>query len=312
MQVHPIDDGLEIVVSGARFHDVETTLVITRGLLQHGQREVAVALKSDGDDVVAFVVKFLRTVGKLAREGRLVSSGGLSELPKGAAPVDGFAYGAVHTVDDNVAAAGLAVADVLFAVPLRGAEVEMVHHAGAARVLARMGFAERFYPYAPWLDLDRAPVVDDADVAATVMGRQAPPPQALHGVRIEQHDSRVVVTLPRAAAVEAARAMGRGVLALASTTMGVGSTAALVYERGAKSPRAITASAPVDTTAPRAPPRTAGSFVVVVGADPGGSLVEDGFFVSCAPAEFAGVAAALAAGDSIDVDGRLGLSFRVV
>ncbi len=310
MQLHPLDDGLDLAVSGVRFHDVDATLVITRGLLRHGQREMAFALREGGDDVVGFLVKYVRTVRHLASEGRLVHAGGLSQLPRGVAPVDGFCFGPVHTIEDNVREAGLAVDDVLFAIPLRGAEVDMVQRAGVARVVARMGLAERFFPYAPWLDRGRAPVVDDDDVKATVLGTQAPPPLALHGVRIEQEErQRVVVTMPLAAAQTAASSMERGILCLASTTMGVGSTAALVFERGAKSPRAITASTKTDTTLQAPLPRTAGAFVVVVAADPGGSGVEDGFFIAVNDADFARVKDALAGGDDIDVD-RLSVRVR--
>lgn len=228
--------------------------------------------------------------------------------------------GVSDSVDAAVVAAGVAVDDALFAVPLRGAEVAMVARAGVARVAARTGFAERFFPFAPWLDVDRAPVVDDQDVAHTLIGNRTPSPLALPNVRIELDGDRVVITATALVSALAARAMvlsnepGGGILCLANTTMGIGAQAALVYERGAKSPKAITAATQTDTTSP-APARTAGSFVVVVTAASAGSIVEDGFFVAIPADGFAALKDALARGVDLDIaagEGGFGLSLRIL
>lgn len=83
-----IADGLAVVVSAARFHDVEVTLLVSRGLMALQQQECVFALKhtedgrSDNEGVVTFVAKYLRTVQHLASQGRYVHAGGLSQLAR--------------------------------------------------------------------------------------------------------------------------------------------------------------------------------------------------------------------------------------
>lgn len=309
MKVFPIAEGLEAIVTSARFHDVDTTLLITRGLLAHGQKECVIALKTQSDDTQAFATKYMRTLDMLARKGRLIDAGGLSTLPNGVAPVDGFCFAPVHAIGAQLGEAKLAADDVLFAVPLRGNEVEMVQRAGGARVLARLGLATRFFPFPPWVDVERPSVVTKDDLAATIMGVKVPPPASFPGVRIEIISERVVVTL----SVEVSHVLADGiksgaVLALACTEMGVGSSAAFVFDPKSKGPSAITAAKKHDEEIAQALPGTSGSFLVLAIGAPSSVLLEDGFVRTIEARDWSELATALSAGRSIELSS---LSIRV-
>jgi hypothetical protein len=191
--------------------------------------------------------------------------------------VDGFCFAPVHTIDDTLADAGLDAADVLFAVPLRGLEVAMAQRACAARVLARLGLASRYFPFPPWLDPARQPVITQADLDATIVGTSLPLPVPRAGNRVEEIGRRIVVTVAKATADEVAGAMCTGQVSVASTTMGVGSAAAYVFSAGAPRPQVITTSVAKDGSG-KAPSGTSAAFVTLL-KHAGGAvcrIIEDG------------------------------------
>jgi len=141
MKTYPLEGDAEYLPETARFHDTDMRVFITRGLKQFGQKEVALVVKTEGEQMAALTLTFLRTLWLFASRGQLVDAGEITVMRPGQAPFDGFLYAPVHSIETILRGAGLEEDDVLFAVPIRGKEVEMAQRVGNARVLARRGCA---------------------------------------------------------------------------------------------------------------------------------------------------------------------------
>ncbi|HUG11425.1 MAG TPA: hypothetical protein VMM36_10440 [Opitutaceae bacterium] len=304
MKTYPLEGDAEYILETARLYDTDTRLFMTRGLKRFGQKEVALVVKTAGEQMAALTLAFLRTVWLLASQGQLIEAGGFTVMRPGQAPFDGLLYAPVHSIETILREAGLEEGDVLFAVPIRGAEVEMAKRAGPARVLARIGAATRCFPFPPWLDLQRLPVITREDLESTRMGTAYPPPVALPGVRVESIADRIVITMPKAVAREVATAMmSQDMVAIASTHMGVGSAAAFVFSPGEQTPVAITAdpSVPHDATKPFAGSTAAAFLTLVKDPERHVTLIEDGFFFTLPDREWSQLRSGLRVGRDLNL-----------
>lgn len=165
--------GLTVQVVCHQVAPTETALwsFITDGLRAHGQREIVFTLvrrRHDRDDEFpGQVLSLFKLIDQLARQGRIVVPGQLTEFgPKGflephlraiiyteAQPLDG-----VRIPDDALAA-----------ILIDGEELDVVKRCGAYRVLARLGQQHSLFPFPPWTDRDRDSVARGHDETRSVL-----------------------------------------------------------------------------------------------------------------------------------------------
>jgi hypothetical protein len=132
---------------------------VSEGLAAFGQREIMFTLRRAPGEALppGDGIGLLESVARLAKGGKLVDPGGLTEFgPRGFlgnASLRGLVYApAKPTADVRVPP------DALAAVALFGDELEAVKRYGATRVLARLGRATTFFPFPPWSERARQPV----------------------------------------------------------------------------------------------------------------------------------------------------------
>src|SRR5581483_9505538 len=130
------------------------TSFVTLGLRAFGQREIIITFLRH---VRADPFPLLRTIANLARQGRIVGAGDITEVGPGGLfglpNLRGLAYETAWPMD------GVDLPpDCLHAIVLVGPEMEAVKKFGVLRVLARLGQANRFFPTTVWCDPARAPI----------------------------------------------------------------------------------------------------------------------------------------------------------
>lgn len=145
---------------------------LSEGLRGLGQREIAFAVRRhESEDPARFPedpLHYFASVLRLAEQGRLVDSGGYSELGErglfGDPNVRGIGYLRMHPL------LGLpAPPDALAAIALVGAEFEFAKACGITRVMARLGNAARQYPCPAWHERGRPALVTPASLEQTVL-----------------------------------------------------------------------------------------------------------------------------------------------
>ena len=161
--------GLEVIQGALSItvfeHEVETResaipcwTFVTDGLLAHRHKELVVtvarSLREHPGAVSQEMAKLLATLHQFAVAGRSVDVGDITVF-NGPGPLGsrGLAY---------ISAALLAGVDVpvaaLTVIPLMGAEAEVAHRFGVARVIARLALHYRYYPCPPWWLIDARPL----------------------------------------------------------------------------------------------------------------------------------------------------------
>ncbi len=126
-----------------------------------GQRELVFTVKQDGDEPFPReLFSFYRTVHHLASEKQSVEADGVSQLAHDATPLlrNSSFRGVIYLAPRPLAGIPVA-APYLTAVLVTTEEIEAAQCYGAARVLARLGQVARAFPFPPWNDRGRQPVV---------------------------------------------------------------------------------------------------------------------------------------------------------
>jgi hypothetical protein len=177
----PLAEGLSASV---HLHDVANGpeqipcwTYVTRGLWDLGQKEIIFSLRRlPGEapgDFPPDPLRFFVEVQRLAREGRLVDAGDHSSFRNpagflGSTEMVGLAY----LPPESLGGVPLPPSDrALTAILLTPAEAEVVPVIGSYRVAALLGQATRYYPYPPWSERGRRPVLSRQDVEQSVLGK---------------------------------------------------------------------------------------------------------------------------------------------
>ena len=272
---------------------------VSDGLGVFGQREVAFSLVRSPEATPAEAppdpVDLLRTIAMLAKEGRAVGDGGITELDPsraflGREALRGFTYQAAWPLAGAELPPGC-----LSAVALVGHEMDTVKSFGALRVLARIGRAHRFFPTAPWCDPARCPAmpVETQTVLAGVARGQ------FSDVTVAHHKNQIVLRLPhgaRSALAAAGDGLPRQVPLALLTVLDPQADSCLVWTPGQRGPEAI-------SSAGTRASRTSGCFALLVPGQPadGGQVFEDGFALMLTDASSALIRDAFAAGTDLTI-----------
>jgi len=143
---------------------------VSDGLAAKGQRELVLLLDDDGKgetpDLRRNVRMFFEAMYRLASSGNSVGVHGMARLPTplvlGPSTVAGFLFAKARAIP------GLSLPrSALVAIPLLPTEADAAENHGRPRVLGRLGYHHREYPYAYWFELGRPAVIDEAMLKTT-------------------------------------------------------------------------------------------------------------------------------------------------
>jgi hypothetical protein len=264
---------------------------VSDGLRAHQHREVVFTLRRErGEADTAFPEDPLELFGmlyRLAAQDHRVTVGGFSEL--GGRRF--FGHHLLYADAQPLPGVTLPLA-CLTALLINDDELRGVREFGSTRVLARMAYAAKHYPFPTWSERGRrglsiASTFDKSllsKIAIRIGGR----------IVVSLHDNRVTVGIQRElhAKLQGAQLPDAptGFLALRDPL----ANACLVWEAGQREPTAI--SPPGSDGS-----RVAGAYAVVLGeqADDGGKLFEDGFTIELTDVSWAKFRRALL--DGIDL-----------
>lgn len=141
---------------------------VTDGLKSVGQRELILTVlnpeKRTYKQVPDDIVKYFRTVYKLAEEGRLVSGGDITRFGDQthflAPPFQGLMY-----LDGSPPPGVLAPLGSLIAIPVTAEELDAYEIGGSLRVTGGLSTKSSYFPYPYWCDLKRSSVFSNSDIA---------------------------------------------------------------------------------------------------------------------------------------------------
>jgi hypothetical protein len=188
---------MESIVSGSLW----CWTYISQGLSQLGQKEVLftvrrrVATEPEGDyhPEPLHWFKFLHS---LAQEGRIVGDF-QQTIFQSTTFLDRLDFTMIlycpPTPVSNVPTSYLPE-ERLHAIPLTAAEAEVASRYGYMRALAHLGISERFFPFPPWIDRDRAPCITMADMKGTV--RDIIPFASVFNLSVCKRGSDIVLHVP--------------------------------------------------------------------------------------------------------------------
>lgn len=277
-RVDLIPPGMTVMVDRVSFAEGEAPCWLYRseGMAALGQPELIISLRADSSDeprgLLRDPLELLKVLFERAQAGGGFRAGDWTELGAsgvfGRADLRGLAYlpwPELPKLDASWSATSLAV------VPLTGAELEVVKVCGAMRIAARLGQAQRFFPFPPWLERDRPDQSEPGELGATLLASVrsswlAPTHATKVGDLIELELPRGATGLDAVAAAPSGAALA--LLALPSPR----ATALLSWRPGQESPRAH-AGPGGDLS------RLAGNFCLLVSDQESdeGQLIEDGF-----------------------------------
>lgn len=133
---------------------------VTRGLSQHGQRELVITLRltatEELQDVMQQLVTFFKTVHVWARDKQVVDAGGFTQFGQRALfgrPRSGLVYADARPLE-GVELPPRALAAIL----VDAEEVRLAMDHGSYRVLTRIGQQQRHFPFPTWSELERPSV----------------------------------------------------------------------------------------------------------------------------------------------------------
>lgn len=290
---------------------------VTRGLAGFGQKELVFCLKQASNEHVSTVTTFLRTVMRIAANGRCVDAGGLTEFGQGGifgrSAYTGVCYVHPHSVDPLIQAAGLYDEQCLLAIVLTREELMACRRFGLARVLARLGEAARFFPYPVWNDIVRGSAMAEADLSQSAFSDSGI--SILPGIHVLREGDTVIVHIARRNREALSHVLDQYDAAVLATELVPGNAeGVLVWHPGEAYPVAITARlfavGASGLSDAKTLKRLAGCFVALsLSADGrhGASLFEDGFAIFLSAPEWAGFKEAVRAGESFNSAGRDGL-----
>jgi hypothetical protein len=300
------------IIVPARAGQLPCWVYLSEGLRAHGQREIAFTLRRhESEDPARFPedpLHFFSAVLRLAEQGKLVDSGGYSELGErgmfGDAGVRGIGYLRMHPC------LGIpAPADALAAIPLVGAELEFAKACGITRVMATLGNAARQYPFPPWHERGRQALISPAALGQTIVSKVAS--FFLGGATISKGAQGITLRLPLARIAEI-----RGNLAQLPPTAGlailtdldVHADAYFYWGPGQKSPLGISPEGSSGA-------QIAGCFALFIPeqAEYGAQIFEDGFALSFPQPMWEGLRQAISYGNRFShppTGGAFGLSIE--
>src|SRR5215469_311992 len=148
---------------------------ISDGLWAQKQKEIMFTVqRREGEkpeDYPTGVFGLFATVYHYAEKGELVDAGGSSLLGQseflGRKDIRGVGYTEPLPVPGVDAGNG----PLLTAIMLKGDEAQIARDFGLTRVTARLGQEYRYYPFPPWADLDREPVITSAEMDKSVVAK---------------------------------------------------------------------------------------------------------------------------------------------
>jgi len=281
---------------------------VTRGLARLGQTELVLTLRRGLVEAIEQAprepIEYLTMVVAAARQGRRMLAGSVSELRSpgflGGAQLQGVLHWPAPPVP------GASEAPRLQLVALTTEELLAMREVGPARVLGLLARSTRYWPYPPWIDRERAGVVDRAAAAASVLGRTAR--RRVPGLTVVREGESIVTQLDEAASakwpsIAAALDERQPIALLADYAAPEVADACLVWSPGQSGPEAVSAVPPSGE-------RVAGGFLLLLPgqAQDGGQVVEDGFAVSLTAASRAALGEAWRRGGAARVAGASGLS----
>lgn len=149
---------------------------VSDGLWAHKQKEIMFTVQrregERAEDYPTGVFGLFATVYHYAEKGELVDAGGASMLGQseflGRKDIRGVGYTEPQPLPGVDAGNG----PFLTAIMLKGDEARIAWDFGLARVTARLGQEYRYYPFPPWADLDREPVITSAEMDKSVVAKQ--------------------------------------------------------------------------------------------------------------------------------------------
>lgn len=148
--------------------DAMAQTFVTDGLKPLGQREIILTIlnpekrtyKQPPDDVV----KYFRTVYKLAEEGRLVSGGDFTRFGDKTHFLAPQFQGLIY-LNGSPPPGVLAPLGSLIAIPVTAEELDANEIAGSMRVTGGLSSRSSYFPYPYWCDLKRSSVFSTSDIA---------------------------------------------------------------------------------------------------------------------------------------------------
>ncbi len=303
---------------------VEAVMLLTRGLWERGHPELAFIIRHATDTDVRTVADLVVSLLDAIAEGSVVGAGeftwfderGSFGRPDFAAL--GYARPEQLDLDEILLKHELEPNQVLCALSLTRAEFEVAKRDGLARVLARLGHASQYYPYPPWIDVNRKSVIADGAVESflnKVGGASFVP-----GFCATYHDRILHISARPDCSSELADALfQRDAIAIATDYQVAKFDASFVWTPGEESLTVIKAGPVVLSSAGgfdlEKMGRTNGNFVCLLKIDShptGVNIIEDGFgvmFNADLWAEFRSAVRDLNSFKMVGEDDKYGLEF---
>ena len=271
----------------------------SEGLTRHQQDEIVFTLVRDPARDAASEEGFpqeplqlLRTLWELAAAGRLVEAGGFTQFGS-----DGFlGRHLIYTAPRPVPELTLPT-PYLTALLVTFDELRLFRELGPVRLLSRLGYHARYFPFPPWSDPGRpglplAPTLESSILARTARARA-------RGLSVHKADDtiRLIARPPMGEAwSETLQHLTETPPLALLTDLDAGTDGCLVWEPGQNGAAAITPDRSRGA-------RLGGAFALLVRdqEQDSGLVVEDGFVMMLTSASWKRVLAALTNGEDLDV-----------
>jgi hypothetical protein len=144
----------------------EAWSLVTEGLKGAGQQEMILTVLKRAEeldkDYPKLPIKLFASIGRLAKENKIVTAGGYTEFKNQGFLAPQF-KGLIYISVTNLQGAPLPD-DCIAIVPVTEEEMAVYQTAGPSRVMARLGRDAHFFPCPTWCDRDRASAFSQAEI----------------------------------------------------------------------------------------------------------------------------------------------------
>ncbi|GMQ79107.1 MAG: hypothetical protein BMS9Abin02_1663 [Anaerolineae bacterium] len=247
---------------------------VTDGLWAHRQKELVFTLGRRRDqpasDFPHDPLKFFRTIYPFAKQGQVVDVGDFSELGTSSF----LGHKSIVYLPPQAFEEFTASSPTLAAILLKDEELTAVKAFGLTRVMARLGYAYRYYPFPPWFDSTRRSLSFKKTLQKSILSKVHR--IKVSGASVTQEKNQIELRISHKAGQFLHKQLSQfpsDVVIALLTDLGPRVNGCLVWEPG-QSPTAIT---PPNSDGSR----LAGCFVAFIPkqAEDGGQLFEDGFTI---------------------------------
>jgi hypothetical protein len=276
---------------------------LSDGLRKTGQKELLLTVtRTQAESPSNLPLQFFAEVWKHARAGDLIDAGGFSDFLESGflGPFSGVIYARAQALSGVPAGA-----DTLAVFLVTDEELDVVRRCGTSRVITRLGYVYRHFPFPPWSDRNRNSVVNPAFWRESVLTKLALPWLRPAGTRVMKEKGRLRLSLPFHLASSINSFLSKFEPTYPVVLMGEpdpDADALLVWEPGQQQPRATISEGSLGES-------VGGGFVIFDCHDQTNSiqLAEDGFFMFLTADCWADVRRSMQSGVPASVSGPDGL-----